>query len=121
MPNGLPYSLSTVLGHEMVKFNALLECMTTSLQQLQAAIKGLTVLSETLDAMFQAILHNRVPDVWQSVAYPSLKPLGAWVQDLEARCAGFPHFARCGLRGTGRMGTGVHWKGRDPRGGPRGG
>ena len=35
--------------------------------------------------MFYDLLANRVPDNWKKVAYPSLKPLGSWMQDLKLR------------------------------------
>jgi dynein heavy chain len=35
--------------------------------------------------MFEAILNNRVPPNWQTMAYPSLKKLGSWILDLQKR------------------------------------
>lgn len=29
---------------------------------------------------------QQVPEMWQGKAYPSLKPLSSWVQDLLERC-----------------------------------
>ena len=60
--------------------------MATSLTELQRAIKGTVVMSSELDTMFQALLLQRVPDMWSNVAYLSLKPLGSWFKDLVARC-----------------------------------
>jgi dynein heavy chain len=31
------------------------------------------------------MFNGTIPDIWAAVAYPSLKPLGAWVNDLLAR------------------------------------
>jgi dynein heavy chain len=87
MPNGLPYSLCTVLNHEIEKFNKLLKAMYQTLTELQKALKGLTVLSEDLDAMFNSFLNNQVPMLWEKKAYPSLKPLGSWYKDLLERVA----------------------------------
>eukprot|EP00741_Cyanophora_paradoxa_P000409 tig00000404_g400.t1 len=80
-------SLTIVLGQEMDRFNRLLSTMKRSLEELQKAIKGLIVMTLQLDDMFTAILNNRVPAIWEKVAYPSLKPLGSWVKDLHARVA----------------------------------
>jgi len=87
MPNGLPYSLSTVLSHEIEKFNKLLNRMLSTLNDLTKALKGLTVLSEDLDAMFNSFLNDQVPMLWEKAAYPSLKPLGSWYKDLMERVA----------------------------------
>ena len=36
--------------------------------------------------MFAALLIGQVPEAW-GVAYPSQKPLGSWLRDLQQRCA----------------------------------
>ena len=35
--------------------------------------------------MFNDFLNKKVPDNWEFVAYPSLKPLASWVNDLIER------------------------------------
>lgn len=35
--------------------------------------------------MANALFGNQVPTTWANKAYPSLKPLAAWVADLQAR------------------------------------
>lgn len=60
--------------------------MNNSLNQILKAIKGLVVMSESLEKMFNSLFDNQVPDMWSKVAYPSLKPLGSWVKDLIERC-----------------------------------
>jgi len=84
---GLIPSLSTVLVQEMEKFNNLLINMKKSLIEIDLAIKGFIVMSDTLDSMFLSFLNNQVPKNWQAVAYPSLKPLSLWYPDLIERVA----------------------------------
>lgn len=55
---GLIPSLSTVLVQEMEKFNNLLGNMKKSLVEIDLAIKGFIVMSETLDSMYLSILNN---------------------------------------------------------------
>lgn len=38
-----------------------------------------------LERMYYAFLNGKVPDVWQKVAYLSLKPLGSWVNNFFDR------------------------------------
>jgi len=78
-------SIQIVLLHEMGRFNKLLRVVSTSLADLGRAIKGLVVMSSELDAMFQSMLKNQVPKIWEKKAYPSLKPLSSWIKDLIER------------------------------------
>ncbi len=59
--------------------------MSSSLAQLQKAVKGLVVMSATLETMYNAFMFQRVPPEWEAAAYPCLKPLASWVDDLLAR------------------------------------
>jgi dynein heavy chain len=43
------------------------------------------VLSSELEAMGNSIFDQTVPAVWEKKAYPSLKPLGPWFEDLLQR------------------------------------
>ena len=82
---GLLQCLSTVLLQEIERYNRLLLKMSTSLEILAKAIKGLVLMSPELDLMCSALLKNQVPPNWAAVAYPSLKSLASWVKDLEHR------------------------------------
>ncbi|TGZ67987.1 hypothetical protein CRM22_004505 [Opisthorchis felineus] len=79
-------SLTTVMTQEVDRFNKLLHIVKDSLRQLQKAIKGFVVMSEGLEEVYTAFLHNQIPNMWSAAAYPSLKPLSSWVTDLALRC-----------------------------------
>lgn len=82
LPNGLPNSMSTVLSHELGKYNKLIERIMNTVRDMQKALQGLTVLSSDLDAMYSSFLSDQVPQLWNSVSYASLKPLGAWYREF---------------------------------------
>merc|ERR1719502_1551670 len=82
-------SMNTVLTQELLRFNRLTATMKRSLVDLRRAIKGLVLMSADLEAMGRSVALGRVPLVWTSVAYPSLKPCGPWVADLLKRLAFF--------------------------------
>lgn len=44
-----------------------------------------TLWDDTSVRARRSLLNNKVPDMWSSAAYPSLKPLASWVKDLIAR------------------------------------
>jgi dynein heavy chain, axonemal len=89
-------SLSTVLLHEIERFNNLLKKMKSSMQDLQKAIKGEIVMSQDLDEMYSAILIFQVPPNWKKVSYPSLKALSSWVSDLKDRVSFMEDWLRRG-------------------------
>ena len=78
-------SMNTVLVQEAIRFNRLITVLRSSLQNLQLAIKGMIVMSKELEALYNSIFNNVIPDMWADKAYPSLKPLASWVSDLVNR------------------------------------
>ena len=60
-------------------------CRDAAMMPMRRAIKGLVLMSADLEAMGRSVALGRVPLVWSSVAYPSLKPLAAWSRDLIQR------------------------------------
>jgi len=77
--------LNTTLTQEVQRFNTLLSVMHPSLVALQRALKGLVVLSAELEKMGNALFDQVVPSNWQEKAYPSLKMLKPWCDDLLER------------------------------------
>ncbi|XP_050527307.1 dynein axonemal heavy chain 1-like [Daktulosphaira vitifoliae] len=80
-------SLNTVLIQELVRFNRLLAIVDDTLRSLLKGVKGLVVMTDALEQMMKSLISNQIPVLWAKKAYPSLKPLGAWVVDLRMRVA----------------------------------
>jgi len=59
--------------------------MESSLKDIEKAIYGFIVMSETLDSMYISLQNGQVPENWSKVGYPSLKPLSSWYEDLKLR------------------------------------
>ncbi len=78
-------SMNTVLSQELGRYNALLAVLLSSLKEMQRSIRGEVVMSAKLLALGTSMVNGAVPALWHKAAYPSLKPLGAWVTDLLAR------------------------------------
>ena len=53
-------------------------------------------MSADVEAVYAALLSNRVPQQWAKVGYPSLLPLQGWLKDLQARVAFFQAWLRRG-------------------------
>jgi dynein heavy chain, axonemal len=80
-------SMNTVLVQEAIRFNRLVTLLHQTLEQLPMAIKGEVVMSKELEDVYRSLYNNQVPAMWADRAYPSLKSLGAWVDDLVRRLA----------------------------------
>lgn len=78
-------SMNTVLSQELGRFNGLIKVVLSSLKDIQKAIKGLLLLSQELEKAFFEIFDGKTPAMWIKHSYPSLKPLGGYVNDLVER------------------------------------
>lgn len=83
--NNVPLCMTTILKQEMERFNTLLSFIKSSLQNIALAIKGDVILSQDLEDQYKSLYIGKVPAAWNRIAYPSLKPLSPWFDDLILR------------------------------------
>ncbi|XP_043978634.1 dynein axonemal heavy chain 1 isoform X2 [Gambusia affinis] len=84
-PDLYDHAINTVLIHEVIRYNNLLEVICQSLSDMLKALEGTAVLSPDMELMALSLFNNRVPEIWTAKAYPSMKPLASWVSDLLQR------------------------------------
>jgi dynein heavy chain len=90
-------SMNTVLVQELERFNRLVKTIKSSLRDVQRAITGEVVMSRELLQMGRSMTDGLVPTLWAAVAYPSLMPLGSWVNDLLQRLEFFDRWIEGGV------------------------
>jgi dynein heavy chain len=67
--------------------NALLSEMKRSLVELSLGLAGDLTMTGPMEALMRALAEDQVPASWAAVAYPSLRPLSSWFQNLLQRVA----------------------------------
>jgi dynein heavy chain len=70
---------------EMEYMNALVIEIITSLEEIAQGIQGLLTISESMEKIIEALSLNRVPILWQNLAYPSKRGLASWLINLIRR------------------------------------
>jgi dynein heavy chain len=78
-------SMNTVLLQELIRYNRLIVLVRKSMHEVQRAIKGEVVMGNELEGVFNAMFDGRIPPTWKKRSYPSLKPFGAYINDLIER------------------------------------
>ena len=80
-----PGPIKSVCMQEIDRYNMLLKQLHKSLKNLDLGIQGLVAITPAPETVFNALLVGQVPEVW-GFCYPSMKPLAAWMTDIQARC-----------------------------------
>ena len=65
--------------------NGLLFEMRRSLIELDLGLKGDLSISEPMEALMNSLYDDKVPGGWNKRAYPTMRPLAAWLSDVLAR------------------------------------
>ena len=78
-----PYQIGFL--QECERLNVLLDVMTQSLTELDLGFRGELTMSEAMEAVQTSLFMDRVPAVWQKVAFPSQRGLGLWTVNLQSR------------------------------------
>jgi len=91
-PTDYEESMNTVLAQELTRFNGLIKIVISSLKDMQKAVKGLLLMSAELEDAFNQMYNGQTPEMWLKKSYPSLKPLGAYVNDLVERLKFFQNW-----------------------------
>jgi len=76
---------TNVFMQEIERMNMLLKEIRRSLAELDLGLKGDLTISEAMEKLMSALYDDKVPFVWEKRAYPSLRPLGSWLQNLLER------------------------------------
>jgi dynein heavy chain len=70
---------------ECKRFNALAAEMVRSLTELELGCRGALTMTERMDKLMDALVRDAVPEAWQRISYPSQRPLGSWLANLQQR------------------------------------
>ena len=79
-----PYIMVAI--QEAERMNLLLGEIKRSLAELDLGLSGALTMSPPMEACMMALANGRVPDSWVKKAYPSLRSLDQWVDNVLERC-----------------------------------
>ena len=84
-PQDYHNSMNTVLVQELGRFNLLLTKIRSSMTNLGKALKGLALMNDELDITSKSLFDGRIPPPWMKRSFPSLKPAGSYVKEVQER------------------------------------
>ena len=56
---------------QVIRYNRLLVVIHQTLKDLLKALKGLVVMSQALETMFNSLYNNKVPELWTAKVTPN--------------------------------------------------
>ena len=74
-----------VVLQECERMNILVREIVRSLSELDLGFKGDLTISDAMEELANSLYLDRVPKVWEVLAYSSLRSLGSWLADLLQR------------------------------------
>jgi dynein heavy chain len=74
-----------VVLQECKRMNGLVFEMIRSLSELDLGFRGDLTMTEPMEELASCLFLERVPKSWEALAYPSMRSLGLWLVDLQAR------------------------------------
>lgn len=74
-----------VFIQECDRVEALLTEIKSSVKELEMGLSGELTMSERMEKLQRALYLDRVPETWSKIAYPSLRTLSSWLEDLVVR------------------------------------
>jgi len=76
---------TSVFLQECERMNMLLFEMKRSLAELDLGLKGDLSISEPMENLMNALYDDKVPSTWNARAWPTMRPLAAWLSDVLQR------------------------------------
>ena len=76
-----------IVLQECERMNILISEIVRSLVELDLGFRGELTISDTMEDLANSLYLDRVPKKWELLAYPSMRSLGLWLIDLQARIA----------------------------------
>lgn len=97
-PSLYDQSMNVLVVQEVARYNSLLSVVHSGLAALELAVQGKAASTAETDALLASILRNAVPTSWKQRAFPSLKPLSSWIEDLKQRTGVLQSWLTAGTR-----------------------
>ncbi|XP_045534007.1 dynein axonemal heavy chain 7 [Papilio machaon] len=88
--------MSIVVIQEAARYERLVQVVRSSSRAVIGAIQGVSVLNDITEEVLTSMVRGRIPALWAGKSYPSLKPLGAYFNDLLERLAFLQHWHQYG-------------------------
>ncbi len=70
---------------QVIRYNRLLNVIHSSLKDLKKALKGLVVMSQALETMFNSLYNNTVPEMWAAKVW--MRTIAQQEKDTMNGCA----------------------------------